>query len=110
MEDPAEQVHFKQVVSAFFFYQLEAMRDIARMERDFVQMPAWQHDMLSFDFRQDRIKKLKDCSIVNQRFLNMIVMQFQELFTTDELPDGSVVMRPERVVVGDIEKMRSTLR
>jgi len=35
--------------------QFEALRDIARMERDFVQMPEWQHEMLSFDFRKDRI-------------------------------------------------------
>ena len=39
-EDPEEQAHFRSVVSAFFFYQYEAMRDIARMERDFSSMQA----------------------------------------------------------------------
>lgn len=43
------------------------------MERDFAQMPAWQLELLSFDYRQDRIKKLKDCTVENQRFINMIV-------------------------------------
>ena len=56
MDDPAEQAHFKQVVGAFFFYQVssaprlankngveqyEALRDIARIERDFASMPQW---------------------------------------------------------------------
>ena len=86
------------------------MRDIARMERDFVQMPAWQHQLLSFDFRQDRIKRLKDCATANQRFLNPIVMQYQQLFATDTMPDGSMMMRPERISSSDTDKMRSTLR
>lgn len=37
-EDEAEQRHFKQVVSAFFNYSVDAMRDIARMERDYNQI------------------------------------------------------------------------
>ena len=38
-DDEQEQEHFKQVVASFFFYTLEAMRDIARMERDFAALP-----------------------------------------------------------------------
>lgn len=70
MQDPMEQAHFRKIVAAFFFYQLETLRDIARMERDFSGMPAWQLKMLSFDYRTERIQKLKDCSLVNQYFLN----------------------------------------
>ena len=42
MDDADEQEHFKKVVGTFFFYQYEALKDIARMERDFNSMPAYQ--------------------------------------------------------------------
>lgn len=38
LEDPEEHAHFRSVVAAFFFYQYEAMHDIARMDRDFSSM------------------------------------------------------------------------
>ena len=41
MDDPVEQAHFRKIVAAFFFYQIETLRDIAFMERDFATMPAW---------------------------------------------------------------------
>jgi hypothetical protein len=34
-EDEEEQRHFKQVIAAFFNYSMDAMRDIARMEKDY---------------------------------------------------------------------------
>ena len=55
MDDPLEQAHFRKIVSAFFFYQFETLRDIALMERDFASMPTWQQRMLTFDYRTDRI-------------------------------------------------------
>ena len=41
MDDPLEQAHFRKIVSSFFFYQFETLRDIALMERDFASMPTW---------------------------------------------------------------------
>ena len=51
MNDPAEQAHFREVIAAFFFYQFETLKKIARMERDFAIMPSWQQRMLSFDYK-----------------------------------------------------------
>jgi len=65
MEDPAEKAHFKQVTAAFFFYEVEAARDVARMERDFASMPPHHLSLLSFDYKQDRIQRLKACLRVN---------------------------------------------
>jgi hypothetical protein len=59
LEDPEEQAHFKTVVSAFFNYSIDAMRDIARMERDFSKVPAKHLEMLSADFKKKRIDKIK---------------------------------------------------
>jgi hypothetical protein len=60
-------------VSAFFFYQYETIKDIARMERDFSFMPMKQLQLLSFDYHTDRIQRLKECTRENQYFLNLIV-------------------------------------
>ena len=40
----------------------------------------------------------------------MIASPYQSMFATEVLPDGTVVMRPERVSPGDSDKMKSTLR
>ena len=66
--------------------------------------------MLSFDYKTERIQRLKDCNLVNQRFLNQIVAEYQSMFQTEQLADGNLVMRPERISPQDIDKMRSTLR
>lgn len=63
LEDPEEQAHFKQVISAFFNYSLDAMRDIARMERDFNKIPKKYLQMLSPDFKTKRIDRLKKAVI-----------------------------------------------
>ena len=53
--------------------------------------------MLSFDYKTDRIQKLKDLTCQNQYFLNLIVQEYSNLFESNKLPDGRVVMTPERV-------------
>lgn len=80
------------------------------MERDFASLPPWQLKMLSFDYKQERVQRLKDCTFVNQQFLNQIVAPHIGLFPLDTMPNGSVVLRPQRTSASDIEKMRSTLR
>ena len=66
--------------------------------------------MLSFDYKADRIQKLKDLTCQNQYFLNLIVQEYSNLFSSNTLPDGRVVMTPERVQGRDIIKMRSTMK
>ncbi len=73
--DPEEQAHFKQVVAAFFNYsvrwlfstllKIDAMRDIARMERDFTKIDPKYLKLLSFDYKKDRISRLKKAVINN---------------------------------------------
>lgn len=70
LDDPEEQAHLRSVVAAFFFYQYETIKDIARVERDFSQMPQKYLQLLPFDYKQDRVQRLKDCTRLNQFFLN----------------------------------------
>ena len=73
-------------------------------------MAPWQLKMLSFDYKNDRIKKLKELTCQNQYFLNQIVVDYSNMFESEKLPDGRCVMRPERVRPHDVVKMRSTLK
>ena len=68
-----EAAHFREVVGAYFLYQYEAMKDIARMDRDFSLMSQKQLQMIKFDYHTERIARLKECSRLNQYFLNQIV-------------------------------------
>jgi hypothetical protein len=63
----------RDVCAAFFFYQYEAIKDIARMERDFAHMTPKQLQMIKFDYHSERIQRLKECTRLNQYFLNMVV-------------------------------------
>lgn len=76
MSDPEEQKHFKQVVSAFFNYSIDAMRDIARMERDFTRVDAKYLKYLSFDYKKDRIDRLKKAVMTNAMVLNRIAAEY----------------------------------
>jgi carnosine N-methyltransferase len=80
------------------------------MERDFTSMPPKHLKLLPFDYKKDRILRLKECCRNNQAFLNKIVADYQGLFEMQVLPNGQSVLRPERVRPQDIVKMRSTLR
>jgi len=59
VEDEEEQRHFKSVIAAFFNYSIDAMRDISRMERDFNKIDPKYLKYMSFDYKKDRIGRLK---------------------------------------------------
>ena len=58
------------MVSAFFNYSVDAMRDIARMERDYNKIDPKYHQYLSFDFKKERIDKMKKAVLQNSLVLN----------------------------------------
>jgi hypothetical protein len=109
-EDEEEQRHFKQVIAAFFNYSMDAMRDIARMEKDYSQIDPKYHKYLSFDFKKDRIGRLKKAVIQNSLVLNQIVKEYQSLFEFDRLPNGLIAFKPMFIKPSDIVKMRSTMK
>ena len=56
-KDPEEYRHLRSIVSAFFNYQIDSLRDIARMERDFKSIGEKYLKKLSFNYTE-RIEKL----------------------------------------------------
>lgn len=110
LDDEEEQAHFKQVVSAFFNYSIDAMRDIARMERDFTRIPQKYLGMLSPDFKTKRIERLKKAVIANSMVLNKIVQEYQGMFEHEKLPNGLIMFKPMYIKPSDVVKMRSTIK
>ena len=86
------------------------MRDIARMERDFTKIDPKYLKMLSFDYKKDRISRLKKAVITNSQVLNKIVAEYQPLFEFDKLPNGLISFKPMYVKPTDVVKMRSTIK
>jgi hypothetical protein len=51
------------------------MRDIARMERDYYKIDKKYHKYLSFDFKKERIEKMKKAVLQNAVVLNQVVKE-----------------------------------
>ena len=66
--------------------------------------------MMPFDYKSERIQRLKECTKTNQLFLNQIVQDFTILFETERLPNGQQIMKPEKIKPSDVFKMRSTIK
>ena len=121
MDDPDEQAHFKQVVSAFFNYtvnthfktvllQVDSIRDVARMDRDFSKIDKKYMKYLPQDYHRKRVERYKKAIIANQQVLNQIVREHQGLFDTEKLPNGMLALKPMQIRPTDIIKMRSTIK
>jgi len=108
-KDPEEYRHLRSIVSAFFNYQIDSLRDIARMERDFKSIGEKYLKKLSFNYTE-RIEKLKHAIFQNYIFLLKIADPYKNMFKLFKASSGEVLMEPLIVEGKDIIKMRSTLR
>ena len=105
----AEQLHFKSICAAFFNYQVDTMRDIARMERNFKSLPPAHLALLPTPYTI-RISNLISCCTSNYFFIIHLVHPHNDLFSHSILEDGKLQMEPLEVPYKNISKMRSTLR
>lgn len=81
------------------------------MERDFSKLDPKYLKYLSFDYKKDRIERLKKAVMTNQKVLSKIVNEYQSLFEYDKLPNsGMIAMKPMYIKPTDIIKMRSTIK
>ena len=108
-KDPEEYRHLRSIVSAFFNYQLDSLRDVSRMERDFKSIGEKYIKRLSFNYTE-RIEKLKKAIWQNYSFLLKIADPYKNMFKLFKASSGEVLMEPLIVEGKDIIKMRSTLR
>lgn len=109
LDDPEEYDHLKDICSAFFNYQVDSLRDVARMERDFNSIPKHHIRMLKYDYKE-RIDKLKKATWRNYLFLLKIVSPYSHMFKFLKNDKNQVLIQPLRVSQKDIVKMRSTLK
>ena len=108
-KDPEEYRHLRSIVSAFFNYQIDSLRDVTRMERDFKSIGEKYLKKLSFNYTE-RIAKLKHAIFQNYAFLLKIADPYKNMFKLYKASSGEVLMEPLIVEGKDIIKMRSTLR
>ena len=108
-KDPEEYRHLRNVVSAFFNYQIDSLRDLARTERDFKSIDEKYLKRMSFNYTE-RLDKLKKAIWLNYSFLLKVADPYKNMFKLYKGKNGEVLMEPLLVEVKDIIKMRSTLR
>ena len=108
-KDPEEYRHLRSIVSAFFNYQVDSLRDVARMERDFKSINEKYIKRLSFNYTE-RIEKLKHAIWQNYSFLLKIADPYKNMFKLFRASSGEMFMEPLIVEVKDIIKIRSTLK
>ena len=108
-KDPEEYRHLRSIVSAFFNYQIDSLRDVTRMERDFKSIGEKYLKKLTFNYTE-RIEKLKHAIFQNYTFLLKIADPYKNMFKLYKASSGEVLMEPLIVEGKDIIKMRSTLR
>ena len=108
-KDPEEYRHLRNVVSAFFNYQIDSLRDLARTERDFKSIDEKYLKRMSFNYTE-RLDKLKKAIWQNYCFLLKVADPYKNMFKLYKGKNGEILMEPLLVEVKDIIKMRSTLR
>ena len=108
-KDPEEYAHLKDVISAFFNYQVDSPRDVCRMERDFKSIDEKYKQRMSFDY-MERIEKIKKAIWLNYTFLLKVVQPYKSMFKMFKSSTGEVLIEPLMVHPKDIIKMRSTIK
>ena len=108
-KDPEEYNHLRSIVSAFFNYQIDSLRDVTRMERDFKSIGEKYLKRMSFNYTE-RLDKLKLAIWQNYSFLLKVADPYKNMFKLYKGEKGEILMEPLLVEIKDIVKMRSTLR
>ena len=108
-KDPEEYRHLRSVASAFFNYQIDSLRDVSRMERDFKLIGEKYSNKMSFNYTE-RLNKLKIAIWQNYSFLLKVADPYKNMFKLYKGESGEILMEPLIVEVKDIIKMRSTIR
>ena len=109
MKDPKNYDEVKNIISAFFNYQIDSLKDISRIERDYKLIGEKYAKRLSFNYTE-RIEKLKQGVLQNFTFLLKIASPFRYLFKTYKDSSGEIYLEPLKVQVKHIISVRSNLR
>lgn len=99
----------KGIISAFFNYQVDALKDISRMERDFKIIGEKYIKLLPFNYIE-RLDKLKQAIYNNYSFLFKIAYPYLSLFKSYKKSSGEIYLEPLKVESKHIIDIRLNLR
>ena len=101
--------HFKSACAAFFNYQVDAMTDIARLERSLSSVSSAHTHQLRVSFHS-RIEQLRSAIYGNYGFLSRCVHGNKSLFPSKTLPNGSHVIPNLMIEPKDVQSVRAALK
>ena len=101
--------NIKNIIGSFFNYQIDNLRSISRIERDYKAIDEKYIKRLPFDYKE-RIEKLKQATSLNYSFLVNIVSAYTGLFKLYKYPSGEVFIEKLYIPANNIVQIRSTLR
>ena len=109
LKDPNIYNNIKSIISAIFNYQVDALNDVNKMERDFKTIGEKYTKRLPFDY-MDRLKKFKEAILLNYTFLFKVASPYRGLFKYYKDSSGEVYFEPLNVQTQDLIGIRSNLR
>ena len=109
IKDPSNYENIKNIISAFFNYQIDSLKDISRIERDYKLIGEKYTKRLSFNYTE-RIEKLKQGIFQNFTFLLKVALPYRYLFKTYKDSSGEIYLEPLKVQPKNIVSIRSNLR
>ena len=109
LQDPQYYQNVKSVVAAFYNYQVDALKDIQRMERDFKLIGEKYTKRLPFNYIE-RLEKLKNAIAQNYSFLVKIANPFMGLFKIYQYPSGESYLERLNVPSYAVVSIKSNLR
>lgn len=108
-KDIEEEKHLKSIIAAFLNYQVDTLREVSRMERDFESINQIYKDKMKFNYTE-RIEKIKKAIWQNYTFLLLIAQPYKSMFKMFKASTNEVLIEPLFVKPNDIIKLRSTLK
>ena len=98
MKDPNNYENIKNIISAFFNYQIDSLKDISRIERDYKLIGEKYIKRLSFNYTE-RIEKLKQGILQNFAFLLKVASPYRYLFKAYKDSFGEIYLEPLKVQI-----------
>ena len=109
LQDPQNYQNVKSIVAAFYNYQIDSLKDIQRMERDFKLIGEKYTKRLPFNYTE-RLEKLKNAIAQNYSFLVKIAHPFRGLFKIYKYPSGEAYLERLDVPPSAAVSIKSNLR
>lgn len=109
LDDPEEYQHLREICASFINYQVDSLKDVARMERDFSRLPAEHLKLLKNNYKE-RLSNLRYAIGKNYSLMLKIISPYSHMFKFFKGNNNEILFEPLKVAPKDVVKMRSTLK